>query len=187
MRRRFSILIWFTSEGVMLKRIIWILFLLGLTGGCELFAHDGTVNISGSFRRNTCVLAQDSKQINVQLGDVSLTRFSHGNYGPEKSFIINLQDCGTDVSTVDVTFSGTPDGVQREMLSIESGTDAASGLAIAILDDAKILIPLNQASKDYSLHSGKVPLTFYAQLRPVNSDVQSGKVNASATFVLHYD
>ncbi|EHP2745645.1 type 1 fimbrial protein, partial [Escherichia coli] len=31
----------------MLKRIIWILFLLGLTGGCELFAHDGTVNISG--------------------------------------------------------------------------------------------------------------------------------------------
>ncbi|MBI1101555.1 type 1 fimbrial protein, partial [Escherichia coli] len=23
--------------------------------------------------------------------------------------------------------------------------------------------------------------------RPVNSDVQSGKVNASATFVLHYD
>ncbi len=46
------------------------------------------------------------------------------------------------------------------MLSIESGTDAASGLAIAILDDAKILIPLNQASKDYSLHSGKVPLTF---------------------------
>ncbi|EHP8199646.1 TPA: type 1 fimbrial protein, partial [Shigella boydii] len=24
-------------------------------------------------------------------------------------------------------------------------------------------------------------------LRPVNSDVQSGKVNASATFVLHYD
>lgn len=187
MRRRFSILIWFTSEGVMLKRIIWILFLLGLTWGCELFAHDGTVNISGSFRRNTCVLAQDSKQINVQLGDVSLTRFSHGNYGPEKSFIINLQDCGTDVSTVDVTFSGTPDGVQREMLSIESGTDAASGLAIAILDDAKILIPLNQASKDYSLHSGKVPLTFYAQLRPVNSDVQSGKVNASATFVLHYD
>ena len=152
MRRRFSILIWFTSEGVMLKQIIWILFLLGLTGGCELFAHDGTVNISGSFRRNTCV-----------------------------------QDCGTDVSTVDVTFSGTPDGVQSEMLSIESGTDAASGLAIAILDDAKILIPLNQASKDYSLHSGKVPLTFYAQLRPVNSDVQSGKVNASATFVLHYD
>ena len=164
MRRRFSILIWFTSEGVMLKRIIWILFLLGLTWGCELFAHDGTVNISGSFRRNT-----------------------HGNYGPEKSFIINLQDCGIDVSTVDVTFSGTPDGVQSEMLSIESGTDAASGLAIAILDDAKILIPLNQASKDYSLHSGKVPLTFYAQLRPVNSDVQSGKVNASATFVLHYD
>lgn len=116
MRRRFSILIWFTSEGVMLKRIIWILFLLGLTWGCELFAHDGTVNISGSFRRNTCVLAQDSKQINVQLGDVSLTRFSHGNYGPEKSFIINLQDCGTDVSTVDVTFQEPRRSAERNVV-----------------------------------------------------------------------
>lgn len=143
MRRRFFILIWFTSEGVMLKRIIWILFLLGLTWGCELFAHDGTVNISGLFCCNTCVLAQDSKQINVQLGDVLLTRFFYGNYGLEKFFIINLQDCGTDVSTVDVTFLGTFDGVQSEMLFIESGTDAASGLAIAILDDAKILILLN--------------------------------------------
>lgn len=56
MRRRFFILIWFISEGVMLKRIIWILFLLGLTWGCELFVYDGTVNISGSFRRNICVL-----------------------------------------------------------------------------------------------------------------------------------
>ncbi len=86
MRRRFSILIWFTSEGVMLKRIIWILFLLGLTWGCELFAHDGTVDISGSFRRNTCVLAQDSKQINVQLGDVSLTRFLSWELWPGEIF-----------------------------------------------------------------------------------------------------
>lgn len=86
MRRRFSILIWFTSEGVMLKRIIWILCLLGLTGSSELFAHDGTVNISGSFRRNTCVLAQDSKQINVQLGDVSLTRFFSWELWPGEIF-----------------------------------------------------------------------------------------------------
>ncbi|CDL29566.1 type 1 fimbrae adaptor subunit FimF [Escherichia coli ISC7] len=69
-----------------MKRIIWILFLLGLTGGCELFAHDGTVNISGSFRRNTCVLAQDSKQINVQLGDVSLTRFFSWELWPGEIF-----------------------------------------------------------------------------------------------------
>ncbi len=46
------------------------------------------------------------------------------------------------------------------MLSIESGTDAASGLVIAILDDAKILIPLNQASKDYSLDSGSGSINF---------------------------
>lgn len=159
MRRRFSILIWFTSEGVMLKRIIWILCLLGLTGSSELFAHDGTVNISGSFRRNTCVLAQDSKQINVQLGDVSLTRFLTGIMARRNlsSLICRIAE---QMSARLTSPFRNPDGVQSEMLSIESGMDAASGLAIAILDDAKILIPLNRASKDYSLHSGKVPLTF---------------------------
>lgn len=169
-----------------MKRILCFICLLVLSEN-SVQAHNATVNISGSFRSNTCVLAQDSRQINVPLGDISLTRFSQGHYGPEKSFAINLQECGTDVSTVDVTFSGTPDVTQQEMLALDGGNNAASGLAIAILDDAKVLIPLNQASKDYTLHPGNVGLTFYAQLRPSGGSVQTGNVNASATFVLHYD
>ncbi|QMI35095.1 fimbrial protein [Escherichia coli] len=186
MRPRYSILIWCISKGAVLIRKFWIFCLL-VFNSFTLQAHNGTVNISGSFRSNTCVLAQDSRQINVSLGDVSLSRFSQGHYGPEIAFHINLQDCGTDVSTVDVTFSGTPDATQTNMLAIDNGASAASGLAIAILDEAKMLIPLNQASKDYTLRTGDIPLAFYAQLRPSSGNVQSGNVNASATFVLHYD
>lgn len=164
-----------------MKRILYFLALPGFLA----LAHDGTVNITGSFRSNTCVLAQDSRQINVPLGDISLTRFAQGRYGPEKSFIVNLQDCGADTLSVDVTFSGTPDNNRAELLGLDSGS--ASGLAIAILDDTKTIIPLNQVSKDYPLHQGNVPLTFYAQLRPTGDNVQSGNINASATFVLHYD
>lgn len=40
MRLLSCILIWFTSEGVMLKRIILILCLLGLTGGGTVFARE---------------------------------------------------------------------------------------------------------------------------------------------------
>lgn len=62
---------------------------------------------------------------------------------------------------VDVIFLGIFDGVQSEMLFIESGMDVVSGLVIVILDDVKILILFNQVSKDYSLYSGKVLLIFY--------------------------
>lgn len=62
---------------------------------------------------------------------------------------------------VDVIFLGIFDGVQSEMLFIESGMDVVSGLVIVILDDVKILISFNQVSKDYSLYSGKVLLIFY--------------------------
>lgn len=164
-----------------MKRTLYFLMLT-----CFLAqAHDGTVNITGTFRINSCILAQDSRQINVSLGDISLTRFAQGRYGPEKSFIVNLQDCGADSVSVDVTFSGTPDNGRAELLALDSGS--AKGLGIAILDDTKAIIPINQVSKDYPLHQGSVPLTFYAQLRPTGENIQSGNINASATFVLHYD
>ncbi|XNM46550.1 fimbrial protein [Escherichia coli] len=133
------------------------------------------------------MLAQDSKQINVQLGDVSLTRFFHGNYGRRNLSSLICRIAEQMSARLTSPFQEPPTECRAKCCPLKVVMDEASGLAIAILDDAKILIPLNQASKDYSLHSGKVPLTFYAQLRPVNSDVQSGKVNASATFVLHYD
>lgn len=155
---------------------------------CSLaFAHDGTVNISGSFRSNTCILAQDSKAIQIPLGTLSVSQFAQGRPSAEKAFTINLEQCGADVSAANVTFSGDPDTLQPELLVIDTGSGAATGLAVAFLDDGQRLIPLMQESKSYPLKQGKVALTFYAQLRPTAGEINSGAVNASATFVVRYD
>ncbi|MDF3826133.1 MULTISPECIES: fimbrial protein [unclassified Pseudocitrobacter] len=151
------------------------------------FAHDGTVNISGMFRSNTCILAQDSRAIQVSLGTLSISQFAQGHASAEKAFVINLEQCGADVSAANVTFSGESDSAMAELLAIETGSGAATGLAVALLDDHQALIPLKQESKPYPLKQGKVALTFYAQLRSTVGDVTSGAVNASATFVVRYD
>ena len=151
------------------------------------FAHDGTVNISGTFRSNTCILAQDSKAIQIPLGTLSVSQFAQGRASAEKAFTINLEQCGADVSAANVTFSGETDTTQPDLLAIDTGSSAATGLAVAFLDDGQRLIPLKQESKPYPLKQGKVALTFYAQLRPTAQNINSGAVNASATFVVRYD
>ncbi|CAH6635615.1 fimbrial protein [Pseudocitrobacter vendiensis] len=151
------------------------------------FAHDGTINISGTFHSNTCILAQDSKAIQIPLGTLSVSQFVQGRPSAEKVFTINLEQCGADVNAANVTFSGDPDTTQPDLLAIDASSDAATGLAVAILDDAQCLIPLMQESKSYPLKQGKVALTFYAQLRPTAGKINSGAVNASATFVVRYD
>lgn len=162
------------------------LCLLGLCSTVTA-AHDGVVNISGTFRNNTCVLAQDSQNMTVPLGDVALTHFSSQHYGPETAFTLHLQACGKDVTNVSITFSGTADGRDEQLLALDAGAEAATGLAIALLDDHRELIALKQASRAYALTPGDVALNFYAQLRPTATDVTAGDVSASATFVLHYD
>ncbi|WP_421355556.1 fimbrial protein [Pseudocitrobacter faecalis] len=151
------------------------------------FAHDGTVNISGTFRSNTCILAQDSRAIQVPLGTLSISQFSGGRASAEKAFVIHLEQCGADVSAANVTFSGQSDSAMADLLAIETGSGAATGLAVALLDDHQAIVPLKQESKPYPLKQGKVALTFYAQLRPTGGEVTSGVVNASATFVVRYD
>ena len=151
------------------------------------FAHDGTVNISGTFRSNTCILTQDSKAIQIPLGTLSVSQFTQGRASAEKAFTINLEQCGADVSAANVTFSGDPDTTHPELLAIDTSSGAAAGLAVAFLDDGQRLIPLMQESKPYPLKQGKVALTFYAQLRPIAENINSGAVNASATFVVRYD
>lgn len=169
-----------------MKSVQYISFALVMCSSVA-FAHDGTVNISGTFRSNTCILAQDSKAIQIPLGTLSVSQFAQGRASAEKAFTINLEQCGADVSAANVTFSGETDTTQPDLLAIDTGSSAATGLAVAFLDDGQRLIPLKQESKPYPLKQGKVALTFYAQLRPTAQNINSGAVNASATFVVRYD
>lgn len=171
-----------------IKRILLVYCVMNVAWSSVIYSHDGTVNISGSFKDNACVLALDDKNIAVQFDDISASRFSHiGDSSPAVTFTIHLQECGADVTNVNVAFSGTPDATNTQLLSIDPGNDSASGLGVAILDYTQTLIPIKNASVNYPLIPGDVPLVFYAQLRATADKVDAGSIHASATFTFHYE
>lgn len=152
-------------------------------------AHDVTVNISGTIQDNTCTVSPDSVNTSVPMGQVAAKSFNKaGDTTPPVRFVLDLQNCGSAVSGVEVTLTGKADANNPVLLAINSGSQNVTGLGIALFDDAKTPIPINGTSKTYPLQAGatSASLVFYAQYMANGAVVQSGAANASATFTLLY-
>jgi len=165
-----------------------VIFLIAiLAAGAN--AHDGTVNISGTIQDNTCELAPDSQNKNVDMGTVAGNQFSRsGDFSPSKIFSLNLQNCGPAAREATVTFSGTSDGQNSELFAIETEGESASGLALGIYDQTGKRISPGAASVGVPLKSGQVSveMDFFARYVSVQDNVNSGKANVTVTFVINY-
>lgn len=153
-------------------------------------AHDGRVYVTGTITDNTCTLSPDSENIDVDMGTVSNRQFYQAGDGSAwQPFAIDLQNCGSTVSGVTVSFSGTANGRNADLLALVEGADDAAGVGIGIYDKDKNLIPLGQESEVMALSSGQASahLQFYARYIADGSAVTAGTANASATFILAYE
>ncbi|HDS6850949.1 TPA: fimbrial protein [Enterobacter cancerogenus] len=152
--------------------------------------HDGTVNISGTIQDNTCEISPDSQSKIVTLGTVVATQFTFaGERAPAVPFSIHLQNCGPAASEAQVTFSGTPDAQNKDLFTLESGTDSASGVAVGIYDtDGKRLSP-GTASAGVVIKPGQasVELAFTARYVSVDDTVKAGIANATVLYEMLYN
>ncbi|MCS2172979.1 fimbrial protein [Scandinavium sp. TWS1a] len=152
-------------------------------------AHAGTINITGSIDGNTCAVSADSTALLVKFGSVSSQLFTHsGDGGRYEPFTISLEKCGGSASNVTVTFTGNADSSNPELLALTADADAAKGVAIAIYDNNKTLIPLGQpgGSTELTPDQATVTMTFYARYLANGDTVSTGPANSSATFMLNY-
>ncbi|POP41351.1 fimbrial protein [Superficieibacter electus] len=152
-------------------------------------AHDGRVYITGTITDNTCTLTPDSENITVNMGSVSNRQFYQAGAGAAyQPFSINLENCGSTASGVTVSFSGTEDPKNPDLLAIAAGAGNASGVGIALYNSDKSLIPAGENSRMQPLIGGQssVHLTFYARYVADGNAVVAGEADASATFVLTY-
>jgi type 1 fimbria pilin len=153
------------------------------------FAHDGTIYVTGRIVEKTCVVSADSKNLLVTFGDVSNKTFARAGDGSRyEPFNINLQDCGAGASNVTITFNGHADSNNPSLLTLTPDVGVATGVAIALYDSDKNLIPLGQSggSTDLMPNQASVALQFYARYLANGDAVSSGPANASATFMLNY-
>ncbi|EMB4691709.1 TPA: fimbrial protein [Citrobacter farmeri] len=154
-------------------------------------AADSTITISGYVRDNACAVAGESKDFTVDLLDNAAKQFSSiGATTPPVPFRIVLSPCGSSVTAVKVGFTGIRDNDNTHLLQLDSGSSAAAGMGIQILNGQQTELPINAGSSTLpwtTLTPGQTnTLNFYARLMATQMPVTPGHVNATATFTLEF-
>ena len=170
-----------------MKKTILLLSLSGLS--CSALAHDGTVNITGTIQGNTCTVTTDTANQQVTLGDIAAKQFTAaGSASQPIAFTIGLENCGSAASAVSLTFTGEADTTNSALLALTSQAGSAAGVGVAILDSQRTLVPLNSASRQYTLDPQQTSqnLTFSGEMVATSSPVTAGSVDATTTFSLTY-
>lgn len=182
-----------------MKRFIFkslpAVMLLSLTGYCAIAsASDGDITFNGQVVASACTLNgfNGGTTVNgavMSLASVTPSSFtSGGGYAGMKDFTIDLKDCDTTtLKNAQVSFSGTPDTVDGEILKNSQTNGPATGVGIAILEnDGATLVDINGGtpSKAQVLSEGNTSLLFKVAYKANTSTpaVTAGNVSAK-TFV----
>lgn len=157
-----------------------------------LLAADSTITITGTIKEGGCVVSPDSQEFTVNLLSHATKQFTTvGSVTQAVPFSITLSSCGSGISTVKVGFIGSADTRNTAMLAIDGGANAASGIAIQIMNSDRATIPINSDSSVLKA----VPvvtdhdniLMFNARMIATQLPITSGLVTATATFTLQYE
>jgi major type 1 subunit fimbrin (pilin) len=145
----------------------------------------GTITFTGQVLDSTCTL--DSKALDVAMGAVTVDAFSTaGVTGRNVPFKIDLSNCNAKLSGVKVELDGAADKTKPEFLGLDSGANAAKGIAIELLDNKAKQVPINSVSDEYTITEGNNALNFDARYVSTADTVTAGDANASANFTLLY-
>lgn len=175
----------------MIKKMLYLLSALAQLTVTSAVAADSSITISGYVRDNGCAVAGESKDFSVDLLNHAAKQFhTLGATTQAVPFRIVLSPCGNAVTAVKVGFTGIADGADGRVLGLESGTAAAAGIGVQILDAQQTMLPLNADSSAIAwtpLTPGQTnTLQFYARLMATQLPVTAGHVSATATFTLEF-
>ncbi|AJY09384.1 type 1 fimbrial protein [Burkholderia dolosa] len=170
-------------------------------------ASDGTINFTGSVVSSTCKVSGGS-DLSVALPKASTSQFTGvGSTAGRTPFKLTVSGCATDkageggtvsapVKKVSIAFEPGPNvdiGTGRLNLT---GTDAAKGIQIAVLNDKYEDIKLGAESSAQNVQTvaidtavggtGSATLQFAAQYVATSDTVTAGSANSFVTYSLVY-
>jgi major type 1 subunit fimbrin (pilin) len=148
-------------------------------------SDSGSIHFEGRVLASTCTL--DSKSLQVPMGTVSADAYATaGTTGRPVPFNIDLSNCNAALHGVSVELTGTADATKSDYLSIDSGPDSATGLAIELLDQNDKSVPINSTADEYTINEGANSLAFKAHYVSTADNVTPGDANGTAQFFLKY-
>ena len=112
--------------------------------GCSASAFaatdgEGQINFTGEIIDSACQVVNGlSNPLNVTLGKVSKTVFTGaGSTSTATKFDIELKNCPETVTAAAINFGGTPDANNNSTLALTPDADAATGVAIQLIDSSE--------------------------------------------------
>lgn len=146
-----------------------------------------SISLHGSFTGPTCDVQTPNQSVHI--GDFYTSDFATtGSVTSAKNFEIKLQNCTSSIAGTKVTFSGTQDANNKNLLALQSsGAGMASGIGVEILDKNSKTIAINNTTSDvYSLASGDNTLQFALRYKSTLPTVLEGDASAIMYFDLQY-
>lgn len=169
---------------------------IAATVGCSASAFaaadgEGQINFTGEIIDSACqVVNAVSNPLNVQLGKISKTVFTGaGSTSTLTKFDIQLKDCPETVTSAAINFGGTPDADNNSTLALTPDADAATGVAIQLVDSSAQPVGLYSPTRQYPLASGSTVnnLEFGARYIQTQTAVTAGPANSVSTFTVIYN
>lgn len=169
---------------------------IAATVGCSASAFaatdgEGQINFTGEIIDSACqVVNAVSNPLNVQLGKISKTVFTGaGSTSTLTKFDIQLKDCPETVTSAAINFGGTPDADNNATLALTPDIDAATGVAIQLVDSSAQPVSLYSPTRQYPLASGTAVnnLEFGARYIQTQTAVTAGPANSVSTFTVIYN
>lgn len=174
-----------------MKTALGLFFTLMILVSDMALAADN-VHFSGVLVSQPCTLPDEDT--NIQLAfDTVVTKYLYlYQRTKSKPFAIHLQDCNPSLmSSVNITFEGTPDSELTDLLSLDAGS-SSKGVAIGIELEDGTPLPINKPSPARPLAIGSNTLSFnaYVQIQPTaltNQSLEEGDFTATSTFIVGYE
>ena len=171
-------------------------FFIAATVGCSASAFaatngEGQINFTGEIIDSACQVVNGlGNPLNVPLGKISKTVFTGaGSTSTMTKFDIELKDCPETVTSAAINFGGTPDANNNTTLALTPDAEAATGVAIQLLDSAQHPVSLYTPSQQYPLTAGSTvnDLDFGARYIQTEAAVTAGLANSVSTFTVIYN
>ncbi|ELW1648932.1 type 1 fimbrial protein [Enterobacter oligotrophicus] len=175
----------YKTKGIMNKLLIVIFTSLITQSGMVLADNDSaTVHITGNIKAGTCK-PQDK---DVDFKDVERSSFSGaGTVGATQDFTLELTDCSSDITKINMSATGTADDQYPESFATISEDGTTDNLAVKISHGDNDIKPDGSTEITLQPVDGNVSETFTASLMQDSGDLPKlGKFSSTVTVSFEY-
>ncbi|HCB1425872.1 TPA: fimbrial protein [Klebsiella quasipneumoniae subsp. similipneumoniae] len=152
---------------------------------------DNTITFNGIVSDTTCTATIDGGVTAIDMGTTSVADLKAYTFGAAKNFSFSLADCPTveegENNSARVTFGGVSDTANSDYFKNQATEDAATGVAVALYDEAGSLMKNNEEGSDVDISSGAATIPFTVKMvKSGSGEPTKGAVQTTVTYNVTY-